>query len=317
MEPLLAVRDLSVQYTARGQPPLAALCDVSFEIAPGEAVGILGESGCGKSTLALALMGLLPQTARISRGEILFKGKSLLGLRESAMEKIRGAEMSLIFQDPSAALHPLLRVERQVADVIAAHHNWPRARCTEAASLILSEVGLSDHGRVSSSYPHQLSGGQRQRVVIAQALACRPALLIADEPTSSLDTTVQAEILALLKRMRAEHGLALLLVSHDPAVLADMVDRILVFYAGELVEEGRALEVLHAPLHPYTQALLNCRRREAIHPIPGQPPDLQDLPEGCSFEPRCPMKMPVCITAPPDESEPEKGRRVRCFKYSG
>jgi peptide/nickel transport system ATP-binding protein len=317
MEPLLAVRELSVQYTARGRPPLAALCDVSFEVTAGEAVGILGESGCGKSTLALALMGLLPEAARISQGEILFKGSSLLGLRESAMEKIRGAEMSLIFQDPSTALNPLLRVERQVADVIAAHHDWPRARCAEAASLILSEVGLSDHGRISSSYPHQLSGGQRQRVVIAQALACHPALLIADEPTSSLDTTVQAEILALLKRMRAEHGLALLLVSHDPAVLADMVDRILVFYAGELVEDGRALEVLQAPLHPYTQALLNCRRRGALHPIPGQPPDLQDLPEGCSFEPRCPLRMPICITAPPDESEPEKGRRVRCFKYSG
>ena len=317
MDPLLAVHDLSVQYTARDQPPLAALCEVSFEIAPGEAVGILGESGSGKSTLALALMGLLPEAARVSRGEILFKGNSLLHLRESAMEKIRGAEMSLIFQDPATALNPFLRVQRQVADVIAAHHDWPRSHCSEAASLILSEVGLSDHGRVSSSYPHQLSGGQRQRVVIAQALACHPALVIADEPTSSLDTTVQAEILILLKRMRAEHGLGLLLISHDPAVLADTVDRILVFYAGELVEDGRTHQVLHAPLHPYTQALLNCRKDGKMSPIPGQPPDLQDLPTGCSFEPRCPLKMPICITAPPDEAEPEKGRRVRCFKYSG
>jgi oligopeptide/dipeptide ABC transporter ATP-binding protein len=290
---------------------------VSFQIEEGQAVGILGESGCGKSTLALALMRLLPQEARVSGGEVFLRGRNLLGLREAALEKIRGAEMSLIFQDPSTSLNPLLRVETQVADVIAAHQGWPPNRCREAASLILSEVGLSDHGRISSSYPHQLSRGQRQRVVIAQALACHPALLIADEPTSSLDTTVQADILALLKRLRAEYALTLMLVSHDPGVLSEMVDRILVFYAGELIEDGSAQEVLNAPLHPYTQALLNCRKKKdgEFVPIPGQPPDLQDLPAGCTFEPRCPLRMDICTSAPPDETQPERGRRVRCFKY--
>jgi len=298
---------------------------IGFSVGKGESIGLLGESGCGKSTMALAILGLLPASARVNCGSICFQEQELVGLPERAMETIRGAALSLIFQDPSSALHPILRVGTQIADVIAAHHrDWSRRRCREAAAIALNDVGLTDRGRFYASYPHQLSGGQRQRVVIAQALACRPALLIADEPTSSLDSTVQAEILTLLKSLRQERTLSLLFISHNPAVLAEIADRVLVIYAGQIVEEGSTPEVLASPLHPFTRALLRCLPRDRqgdqiprFAGISGSPPDPSETSVGCVFAPRCAERMEICGTRMPAEVQPEMGHAVRCFKYGG
>jgi oligopeptide/dipeptide ABC transporter ATP-binding protein len=325
MKPLLEIRDLHVDYLGDGAPTAQVLRGVSFAVGRNESLGILGESGCGKTTLALAILRLLPACWRI-RGAISYNARELVGLPEREMEKLRGAEVSLIFQDPSTSLHPTLRAGTQIADVAAAHHRkWSRRQCREAAQAILKEVGFENAERIYASYPHQLSGGQQQRVVIAKALISRPPLLIADEPTSSLDTTMQAEILTLLNQLRQEHTLALVFISHNPAILAEMVDRILVVYAGQIVEEGPVHQVLTSPLHPFTHALLQCVPREAAHngadrrlsPIPGSPPDPAETAAGCPFAPRCAERMEVCASRMPTEVQPQPGRKVRCFKYGG
>jgi oligopeptide/dipeptide ABC transporter ATP-binding protein len=319
MEPLLKVEGLCVQYVSREGAGCQALRGVGFEIKSGEVVGILGESGGGKSTLSRAILRVLPASARSERGSIRFQGRELIGTKEPEMRRIRGAQISLVQQDPAAALNPLMRVGTQVSEVLAAHHDWSKRRCREAAKAAMREAGLENSDRVYSAYPHQLSGGQRQRVVIAQALACRPALLIADEPTSSLDTTTQAEILCLLKLLRDGLGLAILFISHDPGVLAEIADRILVLYAGEIVEEGSAREILNSPLHPYTRALLRCvsgkRHQSPCKPISGNSPDLHSVAAGCAFEPRCEERIEICSLQPPKDVCPSSTRRVRCFKY--
>jgi oligopeptide/dipeptide ABC transporter ATP-binding protein len=325
MQPLLQVRDLRVDYLSDGAPPSSVLRGLSFSVGQGESIGLLGESGCGKSTLALAILGLLPASARVTCGSIRFQEQELLGLPEGAMETIRGAALSLIFQDPSSALHPILRVGTQIADVIAAHHrDWSRRQCRETAAIALNEVGLTDRGRFYASYPHQLSGGQRQRVVIAQALACRPALLIADEPTSSLDSTVQAEILTLLQSLRQERKLSLLFISHNPAVLAEIADRVLVIYGGQIVEQGSTPDVVASPLHPFTRALLRClpRGRQGdqilqFTGISGSPPDPSETSTGCVFAGRCAERMEICRARMPAEVQPKMGHSIRCFKYGG
>ena len=321
MTPLLKIEDLSVRY-ASGRVASQALRGVSCEIHSGEVVGILGESGCGKSTLALAILGVLPTSAKSSGGSIQFRGHELMSLSEREMRSIRGAQISLIGQEPFMALNPVRRVGSQVADVVAAHHDWSSDRCREVALEVLGEVGLRDPELIYRAYPHQLSGGQRQRIVIAQALGCRPALLVADEPTSSLDTTLQREILELLKKLRSSHGLTILLISHNPAVLAELADRIVVLYAGQVVEGGRAEDILNSPLHPYTLALLRClpRRREGraqFETIPGEPPNMVIVPQGCSFAPRCGERMDVCSLQLPQNYNLAPDRRVRCFKYGG
>jgi len=325
MEPLLEVRDLHVDYFTDGMPPVQVLRGVSFTVGKNEAVGILGESGCGKSTLALAILRLLPFGSRV-RGAVFYKSRDLVNLPEREMEKLRGAEVSLVFQDASSSLHPTLRVGTQIADVAAAHHRgWSATRRREGTEAILREVGFDDADRIYASYPHQLSGGQQQRIAIAQALISEPSLLIADEPTSSLDTTVQAEILALLKRLRREHNLALVFISHNPAVLAEMADRLLVVYAGQIVEEGSVQQVLSSPLHPFATALLRCVPKEVRHnkadrslsAIPGSPPDPAETPVGCPFAPRCSGRMDICGSRMPAETQPEPDRKVRCFKYGG
>jgi len=323
MEGLLQVRDLHVHYVGRSSKNrVPAIRGVDFEIAHGQAVGILGESGCGKSTLALAVVALLPLGGLVTRGSVRFRGRELVGLPDGELCSIRGAEIELIHQDPALVLHPVLRVDRQVSDVLRAHRPWDRSRCEREAHDILRRVGLAGT-RVFRAYPHQLSGGQRQRVVIGQAVACTPKLVIADEPTSSLDSTTQAEILELLGQMRKELNVALLLISHDPGVLAELCDYVFVMYAGRIVEEGRLVDVYRMPLHPYTRALLQSRVRPAgagrqlggLPCIPGGPPDPTRLPPGCSFEPRCSERMAVCAAREPTQTGPEATCRVRCFKY--
>ncbi len=264
-EPLLQVEDLSVDYRDRKGDTVSALDTVSFELSAGETLGVLGESGGGKSTLALAILGLLPAAGRVTGGAVRFRGRRLDGLAEPELERVRGAEIGLVFQDPALALHPLRRVGEQVAEVVRAHRGWPKKRCRQEAGTRLAEVGLDVD--VAKAYPHQLSGGQRQRIVIAQALACRPALVIADEPTAALDVATQARVLELLSELRRRLKVALVLISHDPDVLAPLADRLLVIHAGRVVEAGPAARVLGAPRHPYTEALLSC-----LPPLPGSRP---------------------------------------------
>jgi oligopeptide/dipeptide ABC transporter ATP-binding protein len=321
---LLEVQDLAVRYGAAHEPAVRALEDVSLDVEPGEAVGLLGESGCGKSTLLLAVLGLLPPTGRVVRGSIRFRGRPLVGAGEREMRAIRGAEIALVFQDASLALNPVRRVGTQVAEVLAAHRPWTRRQCREAAVASLAEVGFEEPGRVFEAYAHELSGGQRQRVVLARALACRPALLLADEPTSSLDAATRAEWRVLLASLQRRLGLAVLLVSHDLASIAAVAGRALVMYAGRVVEAGTSAQVFGSPLHPYTRGLLRAfpgalaaAHRAPLVGIPGAPPDPARLPAGCAFEPRCAERLPACAGRPPGPVSPAESRQVRCFSYGG
>lgn len=255
MECLLRLEKLRVSFASDSGRPVIALDEISFDVEAGEILGVLGESGAGKTTLALSLLGLLPETAQ-ARGSIRYRERELLGSSEHEMEKIRGAEISMIFQEPGLALHPALTVGEQVADVIRAHSSLGRRHCRERAKAVLAEVSLKGRERIYSAYPHELSGGERQRVAIAQALICQPSLLIADEPTASLDSTVRSEILSLLRDICSRLGVAILLISHSPALLAKLAQRLIVMSAGRIVEQGPAGEVLSNPAHVYTRALV-------------------------------------------------------------
>jgi peptide/nickel transport system ATP-binding protein len=321
---LLEVRDLTVHY-ATGNEPTVAVNNLSLDVEEGEVVGLLGESGCGKTTLLLAILGLLPGSAQVVMGSIRFRGRHLRDLGDDGLRGLRGAEVSIVFQEPALALNPVRRVGSQVAEVVRAHRHWSGRRCREEALAILAEVGLEEPLRIHDSYPHELSGGQLQRVVIAQALVCRPALVLADEPTASLDSTTQAELRALLGTLQGRFGLALLLVSHDLGALSGMARRVHVMYAGGLVEAGKPVQVFRDPLHPYTRGLLRAfpgppaapASGELLLPIPGAAPDPAHLPPGCAFEPRCPDRLPACGERAPEETRPAEGHHVRCFKYGG
>jgi oligopeptide/dipeptide ABC transporter ATP-binding protein len=301
-----------LQSGAEGFP----LRDVSFEVREREIVGVLGESGAGKSTLGLALMQVLPDNFRRMSGEIELNETKLTGLNEEGLRRLRGSEMSLLYQDASV-LNPYLRVGHQVAEVLRAHHDWGTRTCTERAAETFHWVGLDE--RMFLSYPHQLSGGQKQRVCIALAVVCEPRLVIADEPTASLDPSTASEILELLLRLKNQRGTSFVLISHHPNVLAHMADRLLVMYAGEIIESGPTAEVLENSLHPYTRGLLRCISSEADRRwpyIPGNPPDLTEAEEGCSFEPRCPDRMEQCTSCRPALVTIGE-RQVRCVEYGG
>jgi ABC-type glutathione transport system ATPase component len=259
MPPLLHVRNLNVRYCAEGSGPCAAVAGVSFDIASGETVGLMGESGCGKSTIALSLLGLLdPESTEIS-GSVTFRNQELLVLGEREIQKIRGAAISLASQEPESSLSPVMRVGDQVAEVLRAHRNWNANKCHAEAEAALALVGLHEVQRIFSSYPHQLSGGQRQRVVLAQALACRPALVIADEPTASLDAVSQSEFIALLRGLKHELQISLLLISHTPEIQACLSDRVLVMKDGQIVEHGTFAQLYRKPSNPYTRSLVRAR----------------------------------------------------------
>jgi peptide/nickel transport system ATP-binding protein len=323
-QPLLQVRDLAVIYALDGTRRVAAIEGLSLDIAAAEAVGLLGESGCGKTTLGLSLLGLLPAAGRVVDGAVVFQGTNLLALGEPQLQKIRGAELAMVYQEPAQALNPVIRVGDQIAEVVRAHRKLSLSRAREEAKGLLAQVGLPANSCIDQAYPHQLSGGQKQRVVIAQAVACHPSLIIADEPTTALDATTQGEILTLLKALQAKLQLALLLISHDPDALEQFVERILVMYAGRLVEEGPTKKVMENPCHPYTRALLQTRLRKGVSEnhkrllptIPGEPPDLTNLPQGCAFANRCPDTKNICRARKPDAFYVEPSRRVECFNYA-
>jgi oligopeptide/dipeptide ABC transporter ATP-binding protein len=319
---LAQVCGLTVQYGNKNTKPVLAVVNACIDIRPAEVVGIIGESGSGKSTLAAAMLRLLPAHAQFTKGSVLFQGRDLLTMDEFSLCKIRGAGISLIPQDPAVSLNPVIKVGVQISEVLRAHFTMSRKERRERVEELLREVGLEDRERTYAAYPHQLSGGERQRVVIAQAMACRPALVIADEPTSKLDSLRQAQILALMSDIVHRHHTALLLITHDPTLLVGFADRIAVMYAGHIVEQGTTEDILRRPLHPYTQALIRLSapdlaqtRRTRFPAIAGEPPDLAQIGASCRFEPRCPERMEVCAGHDPQESMPEPSRRVSCFKY--
>jgi len=297
-----------------------AVDEVSFAMRRGETLGLVGESGSGKSVTALSIMRLVQPPGRIVDGSITFDGRNLLALSEGEMQAVRGARISLIFQEPMSALNPVFTVGDQIAEAIVVHgqasHRDARTRAVE----LLDAVRIPDPERSARAYAHQLSGGMRQRVLIAIALACRPALVIADEPTTALDVTIQAEILDLLREMKAKYRLSLLLITHDLGVVAEMADRVLVMYAGRIVEESPLRTLFAAPAHPYTQGLLASVSRRAgdrhLPAIEGSVPDLAALPPGCAFSPRCASRIPRCDLEAPELSLIAPDQAVRCHLYS-
>jgi oligopeptide transport system ATP-binding protein len=293
VEPLLSVRHLTTRFRGeRGS--LTAVDDVSFDVAPGETLAIVGESGSGKSVTALSILGLVPNPpGRVEAGEIVFEGQDLLKLPPKALRAIRGNRIAMIFQEPMSSLNPALTVGLQIAEPLHLHRGLPWARALEAARALLRKVQIPDASSRLHSYPHQHSGGMRQRTMIAMALACQPRLIIADEPTTALDVTVQAQILELLKDLTRETGAALVLITHDLGVVARYADRVVVMYAGRVVEHAAAAALYRRPRHPYTRGLLASVPRldgpagTRLVPIEGAPPDLTALPAGCAFAPRC------------------------------
>jgi peptide/nickel transport system ATP-binding protein len=319
MEAALDVRDLKTTLFTRGGA-LRAVDGLSLSVARGETVALVGESGCGKSLSALSIMRLLPDPpARIVGGEVRLGGRDLVALPEEAMLGIRGREIGMIFQDPLSSLNPVATIERQIAEVLMAHTELGRGQARDRARELLEQVGMPDAARRLDAYPHQLSGGMCQRVMIAIAIACGPSVLIADEPTTALDVTVQAQVLALLKRLQAERGMAMIFITHDLGVVAETADRVVVMYAGRKVEEASVDDLFERPLHPYTAGLIGAtpvpgaERAERLSDIPGTVPPLNALPTGCAFADRCPRAMERCRRERPELTAPAQGRLVACF----
>jgi peptide/nickel transport system ATP-binding protein len=296
--PLVSIRGLTVGFDGA-----LALRGIDLDIMPGEAVGLVGESGCGKSVTWLAALGLLPGKARIT-GSVRLGGEEILGAQPAVLDRLRGGRVAMIFQDPASSLNPVHRIGRQITEALALHQGLRGAAARAEAKRLLDQVGIPDAARRLDAYPHELSGGQNQRVMIAMALAGRPELLVADEPTTALDVTIQAQILDLLQALRRETGMALVLISHDLGVVADTCERVAVMYAGRIVETASTGRLFAAPTHPYTQGLLGALPpidgpRRPLAAIPGGVPEPWAMPPGCAFAPRCPHRVAACTAAMP------------------
>jgi oligopeptide/dipeptide ABC transporter ATP-binding protein len=325
---LLDVRHLTIEFPSQTQlgatrsPAHPAVRDLSFSIAPGEVLGLVGESGSGKSVTSLAILRLLPPQARVS-GEVLFAengaaARSLSGLNDDAMRQLRGSRIAMIFQEPMTALNPVMRVGDQIAEAVLAHHTISKRAAWQRAVEAMNDVAIPDAIRRAGDYPHQLSGGMRQRIMIAMAIVNRPQLLIADEPTTALDVTIQAQILELLAQLRRKFGLAMLFISHDLAVVSNVADRVAVMYAGSLVELGARRDIFQSPAHPYTRGLLHAvpdlktDRSRPLDTIEGTVPALHAMPPGCPFEPRCEFRIADCSRTLPPLVEVSADHWARC-----
>ncbi|MCR3921284.1 MAG: ABC transporter ATP-binding protein [Firmicutes bacterium] len=317
-EKLLEIKNVKTYfYTSDGQVP--AVDGVSFHINRGETVGVVGESGCGKSVTSLSIMGLIPKPpGKIIAGEILFEGEDLLKLPQKQMRKIRGNRISMIFQEPMTSLNPVYTIGVQIAEAVRLHQGASRKEAMDIVVEGLRLVGIPSPERRVDEYPHQLSGGMRQRAMIAMALSCKPTLLIADEPTTALDVTIQAQILELLKELKQDLGMAMMIITHDLGVVAEVAQRVVVMYAGKVVEEAPVRDLFNDPKHPYTKGLLASIPRlhvkqESLHVIEGNVPNPTEFPAGCRFHPRCEFKMPRCETQEPQLKTIAEGRQVRCW----
>jgi oligopeptide/dipeptide ABC transporter ATP-binding protein len=316
---LLELRGLTTAFqTARGE--ISAIEDISFDLNAGEILGIVGESGSGKSVTALTIMGLLPEPpARIAAGSVRFAGEELTTASPNRMEKIRGAGISMVFQEPMTSLNPVFTIGEQIMETLRAHERMSASAQRERAIEMLDRVGIASATKRLNDYPHQLSGGQRQRVMIAMSLACRPKLLIADEPTTALDVTIQAQVLDLLMDLRDELGMAIMIITHNMCVIAEVADRVLVMYAGRIVEQSPVADLFDAPQHPYTKGLLACvptlqQDRHRLIAIPGSLPEPARRPPGCRFAPRCSYRIEACRTAIPPLVMQREDRAVACIR---
>jgi oligopeptide/dipeptide ABC transporter ATP-binding protein len=320
--PVLSVRGLVTRFPTR-QGTVHAVNGVSVDLSAGESLGIVGESGCGKTVTALSLLGLVPAPGRVVAGAVVLNGRDVLGLPRRAWADVRGREIAMVFQDPMTSLNPVLTVGRQLTEGLARQRGLSSAEARKEAAELLRVVGIPDADARVQEYPHRLSGGQRQRVMLAMALACRPAVLVADEPTTALDVTVQAQIVALVKELQARLGMAILWITHDLALAAGLVDRLAVMYAGSFVEQAPVREIYARPRHPYTAALLRSlpaagtaggagRRLAAIE---GRPPDLLEAPSACAFAPRCPLATAACRARVPPLAEVSPGHATACLRW--
>ena len=319
-QPLLEVKHLVTQFRTKNGY-VTAVDDVSFDVMPGETLGIVGDSGCGKSVTSLSILQLLPTgIGKIAGGSVLFHGEDLTKKNNRELSRIRGKDIAMIFQDSMTSLNPVLTVGRQIEETIAVHSNASKQEIRKQALDILTKVGVSSPEQRLKEYPHQLSGGMRQRVMIAMALSCNPNLLIADEPTTALDVTIQAQIIDLMVELKHKINAAIMLITHDMGVVAEMADSIMVMYAGQVVEYGTAREIFRNPLHPYTQGLLSSIPRldkdvDRLYAIPGTVPSLNAMPEGCRFCVRCSCARPECAVQKPPMVQTPTGQKVRCWKY--
>jgi oligopeptide/dipeptide ABC transporter ATP-binding protein len=319
MKEILSIENLYVNFrTLWGVAKV--LDNVNLKIYEGEIFGLVGETGCGKSVTAMSILRLLPSTAEIS-GRIIFKGEDLLKKSEEEMRKIRGKEITMVFQDPMTSLNPLFKIKDQMVDIITAHEKQSKDEALSLAKRLLTLVGLPDPERVLNSYPHELSGGMRQRVMIAMALSLNPSLLIADEPTTALDVTIQKQILDLILDLKEKYKFSVLLITHDLGIVAEICDRVGVMYAGNIVEVADTKDLFENPLHPYTQGLLSTvpdpRRKKTLRPLRGSVPSLLNPPSGCRFHPRCDRMCDICTKQKPELIEHSKGHFVACHLYGG
>jgi oligopeptide/dipeptide ABC transporter ATP-binding protein len=317
--PVLSVRGLVTRFSTR-EGTVHAVNGISYDLAAGETLAIVGESGCGKSVGALSLLGLVPPPGRVEAGEVVLNGRNVLDLPERALQEVRGREIAMVFQDPMTSLNPVLTVGRQLTEGLVRHRALsPREARAEAVEL-LRLVGIPNAEERLSDHPHRLSGGQRQRVMIAVALSCRPSVLVADEPTTALDVTIQAQIVALVERLQAQLGMAILWITHDLALVAGLADRVVVIYAGSIVEEAPVRALYARPRHPYTAALLRSLpsaegRRRRLTAIEGRPPSLFEPPSQCAFAPRCPLAAPSCRAGVPPLVPVEAGHASACLRW--
>ncbi|MBX3499247.1 MAG: ABC transporter ATP-binding protein [Alphaproteobacteria bacterium] len=317
--PLLSLENLSAHYVSQqGTRVVRAVDDVTLSLGAGETLGIVGESGSGKSTLALTIMRLLPPAARIVSGRMMFEGENLLDKSDAEMRRVRGKRIAMILQDPMASLNPLFSIGNQVGEPIRVHEGASAPSAWKRAIDLLKSVRIASPTTRVTQFPHEMSGGMRQRIVGAIGISCEPRLLIADEPTTSLDLTIQAQYLALLRDLQREHGLALIFITHNLGIVAKMCDQLAVMYAGRMVEKGPVSRVFSEPVHPYTKALLGSiprmtDSRARLTAIDGQPPDLSAMPPGCAFAPRCPAAMARCRDEAPPEFDVGTGHSARCW----
>ena len=322
-KPLLEIKNLKTYFDTE-DGIVRAVDGVNFEVYPGEVVGLVGESGCGKSVTSLSVMRLISKPGRVVEGEILLDGQDLLKFSENEMTKVRGNRISMIFQQPQTALNPVFKVGDQIAEVLSIHQSFGKEAGRKRAIEMLTLVGIPDAERRAEAYPHELSGGMAQRVMIAMALACLPELLIADEPTTALDVTIQAQILDLIRELRKNMGTSVILITHDLGVVAEMCERVAVMYAGEIVEQAAVEPLFDSPLHPYTLGLIGSipilgEIKDRLEVIPGSVPNLVNLPPGCRFAPRCQARLKhgleICTEAKPDLIEARDNHFVRCWLY--
>lgn len=319
MTALLEVKNLKTKFINK-YSQVTVVDGIDFHIAPGEILGIVGESGCGKSVTSLSIMRLLASNAKIS-GEINFNGINLLSLNEREMRKVRGNDIAMIFQEPMTSLNPLHSIGKQIMEPLRKHLKISKRDAKEKAIKLLKDVGIPRAEKIFHEYPYQLSGGMRQRVMIAMAMACKPKLIIADEPTTALDVTIQAQILELMNQLQKTNGTAVMLITHDLGVVAEVCHRVVVMYAGQVVEEADVHSLFSDPKHPYTQGLMKSipsmtEDKERLEAIPGHVPSLSQMPKGCRFAPRCPMAMEICFRKVPSLDNVSENHRSRCWLYA-